>query len=72
MSTNKVLTRKEVSEYTGIGITTLLRLTKKGDLPCFRATYPNGRTLYYLKDVDSFLERQKKLQEEQVKANKKG
>jgi len=65
-----VLTRKQVSEMTGIGVTTILRLTKKGELECFRATYPRGRTLYYESDILEFMEKQRAKQKKQVETNK--
>lgn len=70
MSKDKVLTRKEVSEMTGIGISTILRITKSGVLPCFRATFPNGRTFYYEKDVLLFMENQKEKQAKLVENQK--
>ncbi|WP_027421073.1 helix-turn-helix transcriptional regulator [Crocinitomix catalasitica] len=72
MKNKKVLSRKEVVEITGIGISTILRLTKKGELPCFRATYPRGRTIYYLEDVEAFMNRQSEKQKALVAENNKG
>ncbi|MGV6862593.1 MAG: helix-turn-helix transcriptional regulator [Putridiphycobacter sp.] len=67
----KVLTRKQVSEMTGLGITTILRLTQKGEIECFRASYPRGRTFYYKSDILAFMEKQREKQKKQVELKNK-
>jgi excisionase family DNA binding protein len=52
---DRLLTAREVAEWLGVAPETVLRWTRRGDLPAFKL--PGGAVRYQRADVDAWLKR---------------